>query len=73
MAKLLKTKINKKSPKFHKCSPQRYIFKDKSSKDVALQCRNCQRAVHHQCSQLAYQIQLFLSKALLESQVNQKL
>ena len=45
MAELLKTKINKKSPKFHKCSPQKCIFKDESSKDVALQCRKCYGAV----------------------------
>jgi len=62
MAELIKTKINRKSPKFHECSPQRCIFKDESSKDVALQCRKCHRAVHYQCSQLpAYQIQLCLS------------
>ena len=62
MAELLKTKINKKSQKIHECSTQRCIFKDESSKDVALQCRKCHRAVHYQCSQLpAYQIQLFLS------------
>ena len=62
MAELLKTKISKKSPKFHECSPQRCIFKDESSKDVALQCRKCHRSVHYQCSQLpAYQIQLCLS------------
>ena len=62
MAELLKTKIYKKSPKFHECSPQKCISKDESSKDVALQCRKCHLAVHYQCSQLpAYQIQLFLS------------
>ena len=62
MAELLKTKINKKSPKFHECSPQRCIFKDESSRDVALQCRKCHRAVHYRCSKLpAYQIQLCLS------------
>ena len=61
MAELLKTKINKKSPKFHECSPQRCIFKDESSKDVEIQCRKCHRAVHYQCSQLPDQIQLCLS------------
>ena len=62
MAELIKTKINKKSPKFHKCSPQRCFFKDESSKDVTLQCRKCHRAVHYKCSRLpSYQIQLCLS------------
>ena len=41
MAELLKTKINKKSHKIHECSPQRCIFKEESSKDVALQCCKC--------------------------------
>jgi len=62
MAELIKTKINKKSPKFHECSPQRCFFKDESSRDVALQCRKCHRAVHYKCSRLpSYQIQLCLS------------
>ena len=55
MAELLKTKIDKKSPKFHECSPQRYIFKDESSRDAALQCRKCHRAVHYRCSKLKEQ------------------
>ena len=62
MAELKKTKINKKSPKLHECSPQRCFFKDENSKDVALQCRKCHSAVHYKCSRLpSYQIQLCLS------------
>ena len=62
MAESIKTKINKKPPKFHECSPQRCVFNKEISKDVALQCRKCHRFVHYRCSQLpAYQIQLCLS------------
>ena len=60
MAELIKTnkKINKTSPKFHKCSPLRY-YKTKGAK--TLYCRKCQRAVHYKCSRIpSYQIQLCL-------------
>ena len=62
MAELIKTKNNKISQKLQECSPQKCFFKDESSKDVALQCRKCHRAVHYKCSRLpSYQIQLCLS------------
>jgi len=68
MAELIKTKINKKSPKLHECSPQRCSFKDENSKDVALQCRKCHRAVHYKRSRLpSYQnpIMLVFQRAAL--------
>ena len=59
---ITKDKNQQEISKISRMSPQRCIFKDESSKDIALQCRKCHRAVHYQCSQLpAHQIQLCLS------------